>query len=213
MAELRLILTSVLTHSWVQVGLQLDPGAMRDLETANVQCVRRTREITDGCSTGCDRSGLQRKCVSDEQVTPVTPALAPGGGIHRIWRADQAPNFPDAGLPSPQLSYLPPARGFRFAFFTVGPVGTRFSDDFDVSSATVEFEKQLPGLLSHFESGNKGIQTTDTIDFEIVISGEVVLELDNGAQTLLRPGDTVVQNGPDIDGSTEATPRLYSPSS
>jgi len=35
----------------------------------------------------------------------------------------------------------------------------------------------------------------DTIDFEVVLSGEVILELDDGAEKALRPGDTVVQNG------------------
>ena len=39
------------------------------------------------------------------------------------------------------------------------------------------------------------MHTTDTIDFEVVLSGEVILELDDGAQTVLRPGDTVVPNG------------------
>ena len=37
--------------------------------------------------------------------------------------------------------------------------------------------------------------TSATVDFEVVISGEVVLELDDGAERVLRPGDTVVQNG------------------
>ena len=41
-----------------------------------------------------------------------------------------------------------------------------------------------------------GVHTTDTIDFEYVISGRVVLELDDGVTTELGPGDTVVQNGP-----------------
>jgi hypothetical protein len=32
------------------------------------------------------------------------------------------------------------------------------------------------------------MHTTDTIDFEVVLSGEVVLELDDGAERVLRPG-------------------------
>jgi quercetin dioxygenase-like cupin family protein len=39
------------------------------------------------------------------------------------------------------------------------------------------------------------MHTTDTTDFEIVLSGQVVLELDDGAEVTLSPGDTVVQNG------------------
>jgi mannose-6-phosphate isomerase-like protein (cupin superfamily) len=33
------------------------------------------------------------------------------------------------------------------------------------------------------------------VDFEVVLSGEVILELDDGATVTLTPGDTVVQNG------------------
>ena len=39
------------------------------------------------------------------------------------------------------------------------------------------------------------MHTTDTIDFEVILSGEMILELDDGAETVLHPGDTVVQNG------------------
>jgi quercetin dioxygenase-like cupin family protein len=45
------------------------------------------------------------------------------------------------------------------------------------------------------EPDDPGMHTTPTIDFEVVLSGEVILELDDGAEVTLRPGDTVVQNG------------------
>jgi quercetin dioxygenase-like cupin family protein len=39
------------------------------------------------------------------------------------------------------------------------------------------------------------MHTTSTIDFEVVLEGEVWLELDDGKEVHLKPGDTVVQNG------------------
>jgi quercetin dioxygenase-like cupin family protein len=45
------------------------------------------------------------------------------------------------------------------------------------------------------EPESPGMHTTDTVDFEVVLSGEIVLELDDGAEVVLKPGDTVVQNG------------------
>jgi quercetin dioxygenase-like cupin family protein len=39
------------------------------------------------------------------------------------------------------------------------------------------------------------MHTTDTIDFEYVVSGEVWLELDDGVEVKLSAGDTLVQNG------------------
>jgi len=50
-------------------------------------------------------------------------------------------------------------------------------------------------MAEHLETDNPGMHTTDTVDYEFVISGEVVLELDDGAEVTLKPGDTVVQNG------------------
>jgi hypothetical protein len=43
-------------------------------------------------------------------------------------------------------------------------------------------------MLARLEPDNPGMHTTDTIDFEVVLSGEVVLELDDGAERVLRPG-------------------------
>jgi quercetin dioxygenase-like cupin family protein len=45
------------------------------------------------------------------------------------------------------------------------------------------------------EPDDPGMHTTDTIDLEVILRGEVILELDDGAERLLRAGDTVVQNG------------------
>jgi hypothetical protein len=43
--------------------------------------------------------------------------------------------------------------------------------------------------------GLKCAANLHTIDFEVALSGEVMLELDDGVEKVLRPGDTVVQNG------------------
>jgi quercetin dioxygenase-like cupin family protein len=50
-------------------------------------------------------------------------------------------------------------------------------------------------MAAYQEADEPGMHTTDTIDFEYVISGELWLELDDGEEVHLRAGDTVVQNG------------------
>lgn len=45
------------------------------------------------------------------------------------------------------------------------------------------------------EMDSPGMHTTDTVDMEIMLSGEIVLELDDGAETTLRAGDVNIQNG------------------
>jgi quercetin dioxygenase-like cupin family protein len=39
------------------------------------------------------------------------------------------------------------------------------------------------------------MHTTDGIDYVLVVSGEVTLELDDGERTVLRAGDVVIQIG------------------
>ena len=58
-----------------------------------------------------------------------------------------------------------------------------------------DVEEKFPGVLAHLEPNTPGIHTTDTIDFEYVVSGEIWLALDDGVEVCLRAGDTVVQNG------------------
>ena len=144
--------------------------------------------------TGHDEAG-RAVFASDEQVEPVVTALMPGTEFHRLWGGDDAPTYPDDGA-TPQLtSYFPAVGGYRFGFFTLPPSGTQPADDMDIGAELTSLNERLPGLLDHMEPADPGMHTTDTVDFEVVLSGEVTLELDDGAERTLHAGDTVVQNG------------------
>jgi mannose-6-phosphate isomerase-like protein (cupin superfamily) len=144
--------------------------------------------------TGHDRNG-KAVFASDQEVDPLTPALMPGWELRRLWGADQAPTFPDDGGPTAQPSYFPPVDGYRFALVSVPPGTVPAPADLDMQAGLAEMEEKLPSLLAYVEPDNPGMHTTDTIDVEVVLSGEVILELDDGVEKVLRPGDTVVQNG------------------
>jgi mannose-6-phosphate isomerase-like protein (cupin superfamily) len=144
--------------------------------------------------TGHDDSG-RSVFASDEQVAPVTLSQFPGSSFHRLWGADELPTFPDDGSPPAQPNYFPPVGGFRFGLFTLPPANTPLPPDFDLVAGLTEMEQKLPGMAAHLDPADPGMHTTETIDYEIVLSGEVVLELDDGAERVLQPGDTVIQNG------------------
>lgn len=133
--------------------------------------------------------------ASDIEVAPITLGLLPGTEFHQLWGADEAPTFPNDGGPPTAPAYYPPVGGFRFGLFTVAPMSVVLPEGLDIQLALAEMETKLPGLAAHLEIGNPGMHTTNTIDFEYVISGEVWLELDDGKEVHLRAGDTVVQNG------------------
>jgi mannose-6-phosphate isomerase-like protein (cupin superfamily) len=144
--------------------------------------------------TGHDSAG-KAVFVSDERVVSVTAAILPGSEFHKLWGGDEAPRFPDAGALPAHTAYFPPVGGFRFGLFTVPPAGAELPADLDIAAALAEMDEKLPGLLAHTEPADPGMHTTATVDFEVVLSGEVTLELDDGATVVLHPGDTVVQNG------------------
>lgn len=144
--------------------------------------------------TGQDASG-KSVFVSDEEVEPVTLELLPGAEFHRLWGADETSKLPTDGTPTSQDRYFPPASGFRWVFFTLPPESVAAPENINFEAALNEAAEKLPGLTDVFEPDHPGMHTTDTVDFEVVLSGEITLELDDGAEVTLKPGDTVVQNG------------------
>ena len=50
-------------------------------------------------------------------------------------------------------------------------------------------------IVDMLPGGASPMHRTNSIDYGIVLAGEVELELDDGVKTLLRPGDVVVQRG------------------
>jgi mannose-6-phosphate isomerase-like protein (cupin superfamily) len=145
--------------------------------------------------TGHDEQG-KAVFASEDVIPPITLGLLPGSEFHRLWGADDAPRFPDSGAEPAHSSYFPLLGGFRFGFFTVPPDGGRgVPEDLDIEAALAELEEKLPGLAGHMEVDDPGMHTTATVDMEVVLSGQVVLELDDGATRTMGPGDVIVQNG------------------
>ena len=58
-----------------------------------------------------------------------------------------------------------------------------------------EMEEKLPGFAEIFEPEAPGFHQTDTIDYAVLIEGELTLILDNDQRAQLKRGDVVVQNG------------------
>jgi quercetin dioxygenase-like cupin family protein len=145
--------------------------------------------------TGHDEHG-KAVFASDTEVEGIRPSLNPASEFQRLWGGDETPHFPDDGALPAHRTYFPPVGGFRFGTFTLPPAGAAGPPDgLDIGAALAEFDEQLPGLTTFMEPDDPGMHTTPTIDFEVVLAGEVVLELDDGAEVHLEVGDTVVQNG------------------
>jgi mannose-6-phosphate isomerase-like protein (cupin superfamily) len=146
-------------------------------------------------ATGHDDSG-KAVFALDEDVDPVRLTLSPSTEYHLLWGSDGPEALPNAGMPPRTTAFFPPLGGYRFFILTLLPAtGPLDFTKIDIDAGLREMDEKLPGIRDHSESDNPGMHRTDTIDFEIVLSGEVTLELDDGVETVLRVGDVNIQNG------------------
>jgi hypothetical protein len=77
----------------------------------------------------------------------------------------------------------------------VPPNSHKLLENTDLAAAFDELQEKLPGLAEVMEPMNPGTHTTETVDFDVILSGEVYLGLDDGVETLLKAGDCIAQNG------------------
>ena len=145
--------------------------------------------------TGTDANGKSVFSI-DEEIEPVMVSLMPGLEFRPVWGSDDVVQLPAGGTGYDAPTYFPSEQGFRFGFVTIPPERSAPAPrPDDLNKAMGEVEEKLPGLMAHMEPDNPGMHTTDTVDFDVVVSGEIWLELDDGAEVQLKTGDCVVQNG------------------
>ena len=113
------------------------------------------------------------------------------------WATAPVPALPQGGEEAaPVRMRIPPRPGeTRLMIVQFPPDATMSGPAFDPVAAGREQALHLPGLAERFESENPGMHTTDTVDYDIVLDGEIWLELDDGAEVHLRQGDVVIQCG------------------
>jgi hypothetical protein len=136
--------------------------------------------------TGHDEKG-RAVVASDGPVAPIV--LPTGAALHLLWGRDEAPKFPDDGQAADYDTYFPPPGGFRFSLFTVPPAGEGPRG----SLMAAPQGAPPPDIARYVKPG--GVHVTPSVDCGVVLSGELWLELEDGAEQHLRTGDAFVQNG------------------
>ncbi len=147
--------------------------------------------------TGHDSAG--KSIVSSNGPLPNVLELStiPGTVFHEVWNTAGSPAPVDNG-PDPTLGALvlpPPKRGTRIRFVDIPPdtddyltngaerMQAAFSEIGDAAASTVKADSPHP--LMH---------RTESIDYGVVVHGELTLVLDT-SEVQLRPGSVVVQRG------------------
>lgn len=119
----------------------------------------------------------------------------PGQAQTRIWFSS---GIPSLSPPEEEPTVLggrvvPDPGGVSFLVVQFAPASAVDDERFDAARLAEELATYAPDLAEAFEDDEAGMHRTSSVDYAVVISGELWLELDDGAETRLRPGDTVVQ--------------------
>lgn len=147
--------------------------------------------------TGHDADGRAVVASDGPLPTVVEIAAIPGTVFHEVWSTSETPaavnNAPD---PTTGVLMLPPPKqGTRMRFVDIPPdtpeflahgaakMHAAFSQVGDAGASTVRADSPHP--LMH---------RTESIDYGVVIEGEMTLILDD-AQVALAPGSVVIQRG------------------
>ena len=119
----------------------------------------------------------------------------PGMVSRLVWATSPVPALPFDGTdPTAAVTSFVPGPGeTRFIVVTFPPDAVFGAVGFDPEAAVRENLAVSPGLAERFEPD--GMHTTPTVDYGIVLDGEIWLELDDGRSTLLRQHDVVIQQG------------------
>jgi len=117
--------------------------------------------------------------------------------ITAVWATDHGMTaVPGSTDPTPAMTtFVPGQGGTRFLITVLPPAGQGLEPGTDPAAVAAAMLTELPGLAQAMEPDHPGMHTTDTVDYDIIISGELYLELDDGKEVRLKPGDIVIQNG------------------
>lgn len=144
-----------------------------------------------------DRSG--RSVVSSDDASPRAHDFinTPGFGQALVWTTPPRPTLPFDGTDptSTAPSLVPDPGATSFIVLTFPPDAVYADSGFDGAAAAAEAAEHSPGIAETLDPDNPGMHTTSTVDYNIVLDGEVWIELSDGAQVKLVAGDVVVQHG------------------
>jgi mannose-6-phosphate isomerase-like protein (cupin superfamily) len=145
------------------------------------------------------KNSAGKSVVVSDGVSPREMALkhTPGFISAPIWTIPTVPSLPYDGK-DPMASngtLMHPAGGSTFFVVTFPPDAVMMSPDFRPDLAGPEHLTAAPGIAETFEMDSPGMHTTRSVDYGIVLSGKVTLELDDGVTVNLKAGDTFVQHG------------------
>jgi uncharacterized cupin superfamily protein len=152
--------------------------------------------------TGHDVSG-KSVIAMDAVMTPTIEKPEIGVAFYEVWNTAGSPATVDNGRdPTDRaLQIEPPEQGSIIRFVDFGPKQAVAAGAPPVTKDMAEAAFAMVGS-AHASTWRPGsphplMHRTESVDYGIVVFGEIVLVLDDGSRTRLQAGDVVVQRGTD----------------
>jgi len=120
--------------------------------------------------------------ASDTEVEAITVGTL-GSATTVLWGRDDAAQYPDDGAQPTRETVFPPPGGCGIAVLEIAVGGEDF-DEFVRTQLAPWADLEVPGM-----------HRTATLDYDVVLEGTIGLQVDDGVEVELHPGDVVVQNG------------------
>ena len=144
---------------------------------------------------GTDAQG--RSVILSDGPAPHSHAFEslPGQAQTRIWYTPEPPTAvaPAAEPVTAGGPVVPGVGGASFLVVQFAPESVARDPRFDPARADAEFAQVAPDIAAASDPEEPGMHRTASVDYGVVLDGEIWLEVDGGVRTRLARGDTVVQ--------------------
>lgn len=143
--------------------------------------------------TGHDENG-RSVFISDGPAPCVyVPPGNPNVSLTDLWLTDSVPasNEGNADPTTKPLQLLPPKNGTVIRILELPPDRER---DYGATKAYFQGMGAGKGILDESGKRHPGMHRTDTVDYIVILSGEIWALMDD-SEVLLRPGDSLIQRG------------------
>lgn len=146
--------------------------------------------------TGHDADGKAIVVSNGPLPSVIELQAVPGMMFHEVWETPTTPAPVDNGADptTGPMMHGPPKHGTRIRFVDLPPDASYLAEAGTRMKALFEEVNNIEGLTTKSDSPHPMMHRTESIDYGVVIEGEMVLVLDDSEVTLT-PGTVVIQRG------------------
>jgi len=139
------------------------------------------------------------KSIIELDEGPATEIEANGSGLFEIWMSKGCPAsdnqmFRDL-IAEEELALCPPAGATKVRWFMAPPEDPGMSDEDKEAAAAFGFAAVQAEHARIDTTRHPMMHKTKTVDYIVVVKGEVDMLVDEGEVKSLKPGDVVIQRG------------------